>query len=68
MVGFNKFKDGNKHNYSKNNLEKVDINFVINDIIDGKHITNWDIVLSEYERNYVKKNANVFAMFIYDKM
>lgn len=68
MIGFKKFKDGNQYNYCKSNLEKVDINFVINDIIDGKKNTNWDIVFTECERKYIEQNAKEFAMFIYNKM
>lgn len=68
MVGFKKFKDGNRYNYCKSNLEKVNINFVINDIIDGKNNTNWDIVFTDCERKYIEKNAKDFANFIYNKM
>lgn len=68
MVGFIRFKDGNKYNYSKCNLEKIDINNVIYDIIDKKDSTNWDIVYSEDERKYIKDNAQDFALFIYNKM
>jgi hypothetical protein len=66
FVGFVKFKDGNKYNHNKINLEKVDINYVINDIIDGKDNTNWDIVFGEDERKYIKNNSEKFARFFYN--
>lgn len=66
MVGYIRFIDGNKLNYNKNNLERVDFNHVLNDILDNKDSTNWDIVLSEQERKYIKKNSNDFSNFIYD--
>jgi hypothetical protein len=67
MVGYIRFIDGNKLNYNKNNLERVDFNHVLNDILDKKDSTNWDIVLSEPERKYIKTNSNDFSNFIYDK-
>jgi hypothetical protein len=66
VVGFVKFKDGNKYNHNKMNLEKVDINYVINDIIDGKDNTNWDIVFGEDERKYIKNNSEKIAKFFYN--
>ena len=36
MVGYIRFIDGNKLNYNKNNLERVDFNHVLNDILDKK--------------------------------
>ena len=67
IVGYIRFIDGNKLNYNKNNLERVDFNHVLNDILDKKDSTNWDIVLSEPERKYIKNNSNEFSNFIYDK-
>jgi len=65
FVGFVTFKDGNKTNYSRHNLEKIGLNEVINDILDKKNKTNWDIVLTEEERKYIEKNSTHFANFIY---
>lgn len=65
-VGFVRFKDGNKHNFNKMNLERVNLNCILNDIIDKKNVTNWDIVLSEEERKYVEKNPNELARYVYD--
>jgi hypothetical protein len=67
MVGFVRFKDGNRLNYNKTNLCRVDLNYVINDIIDKKDHTNWDIVLNEEERNYIKKHPNELIKFIYSE-
>lgn len=66
MVGFVSFKDGNKMNYNRCNLQKVGLNEVINDIIDKKNKTNWDIVLTEQERKYIEKHSIQFANFIYN--
>lgn len=84
MVGFMRFKDGNTKNYNVCNLEKVNINCVLNSIIDeslesdkqnckndlstNRLKTNWDIVFSECERNYIKKYSMDFVNFIYNKM
>jgi hypothetical protein len=84
MVGFVKFKDGNIKNYNVSNLEKVNLNCVINSIIDEtiekenindiyknkstKLKTNWDIVFTECERKYIKKYSREFANFIYNEM
>jgi hypothetical protein len=82
MVGFVKFKDGNKNNYNVSNLEKVNLNCVLNSIIDEnltektyqnqlsvKQLkTNWDIVFTEDERKYIKKHAKDFSNFIYNEM
>ena len=67
MVGFVKFNDGNRFNFNKGNLTKVDLNMVINDIIDKKDHTNWDIVLTEEERNYIKKNPDELIKVIYSE-
>lgn len=65
FVGFVTFKDGNNLNYNRCNLQKVGLNDVINDILDKKNNTNWDIVLTQEERKYIEKNANKFANFFY---
>lgn len=65
FVGFVAFKDGNKMNYNKCNLQKVGLNDVINDILDKKNNTNWDVVLTHEERKYIEKYSSEFANFIY---
>lgn len=67
MVGFVKFNDGNRFNFNKGNLTKVDLNVVMNDIIDKKDHTNWDIVFTEEERNYIKKNPDKLIQVIYSE-
>jgi len=66
MVGFVGFKDGNKSNYNKLNLQKTNLNEVLNDILYNKNNTNWDIVLTDEERNYIKKNPSKLCKYIYD--
>jgi hypothetical protein len=65
LVGFVAFKDGNKYNFNKFNLQKIGLNEVLNDIIDKKNQTNWDINLTEEERKYIEKNPNEIAKYIY---
>lgn len=66
MVGFVSFKDGNTSNYNKLNLEKTSLNEVLNDILYNKNKTNWDILLTDEERKYIKKNPNELCKYIYD--
>jgi hypothetical protein len=66
FVGFLAFKDGNKNNYNKMNIKKVGLNDVINDIIDKKNQTNWDIILTDEERKYIEKYPNDIAKFLYN--
>ena len=65
MVGFIKFKDGNKTNYNKMNLQRIGLNEVINDLINKENKTNWDIILSEEERKYIEKNPNELIRQLY---
>lgn len=65
MVGFVRFKDGNTLNYCKTNLEKVNLNVVINDVFNEKHTTNWDLLLTLEEKEYIKKNPMELAKHIY---
>lgn len=65
-VGFIRFKDGNTKNYNKFNLERVSLNVVLDDIYNKKNSTNWDILFSNEERNYIKKNSLELIKYIYD--
>lgn len=66
MVGFVSFKDGNKSNYNKLNLEKTNLNEVLNDILYNKNKTNWDILFTDEERKYIEKNPDELYKYIYD--
>jgi len=67
MVGFNKFKDGNSKNYNKFNLERVPLNVVLDDIYNKTDNTNWGILFSNEERNYIKNNPLKLIKYIYDE-
>ena len=67
MVGFNKFKDGNPKNYNKSNLQKVSLNIVLDDIYNKRENTNWEILFSIEERNYIKNNPLELIKYIYDE-
>lgn len=56
IVGFFKFKDGNKLNLNKSNLINASMNDIINDIKTTGDKTNWDILLTNEEKAYIKKN------------
>lgn len=53
--GFIRFKDGNRINYCRYNIEKIDFTTALNSI-NTKDVTDWDANLNFKERNFVKDN------------
>ena len=53
--GFIRFKDGNRINYCRYNIEKIDFTTALNSI-NNKDVTDWDANLNYNERQFVKDN------------
>ena len=57
--GFIRFKDGNRINYCRYNIEKIDFTTALNSI-NNKDVTDWDANLNYNERQFVKDNKKKF--------
>lgn len=57
--GFIRFKDGNRINFSRYNIEKIHFTTAIYSI-NTKDVTDWDANLNYNEREFVKDNKEKF--------
>lgn len=57
--GFIRFKDGNRINYCRYNIEKINFTTALNGI-NNKDVTDWDANLNYKEREFVKDNKEKF--------
>jgi len=58
--GFVRFKDGNRINFCRNNIEKISLKTAMNSIGSSNIITDWDATLNSDERKLVKNNREEF--------
>ena len=57
--GFIRFNDGNRINFSRYNIEKIDVIIALHSI-NTKNVTDWDANLNYNEREFVKDNKEKF--------
>ena len=57
--GFIRFNDGNRINFSRYNIEKIDVITALHSI-NTKNVTDWDANLNYNEREFVKDNKEKF--------
>jgi hypothetical protein len=57
--GFIRFKDGNRVNYCRNNIEKITTQTALNSI-NSNEVTDWDVSFNNDERTIIKNNKNLF--------
>lgn len=58
--GFVRFKDGNRINFCRKNIEKISLKTAINSIDSANVVTDWDASLNSDERKIVKNNRDEF--------
>lgn len=57
--GFIRFKDGNRVNYCRHNIEKITTQTALNSI-NSNEVTDWDVSFNNDERTIIKNNKNLF--------